>query len=404
LVDRSLSEPARRRADQLADHQALFVVDHRDGLIVRSRQHVGVVQLDDLRISVRPKVATSTLWTLVEYGLGLDAPLALPPTNYELAPNVPDLVARMMLLAARRLRRDGVSRGYIEQREWLTTPRGRPDLATLARHQPLTRAALPCRHHAFTTDIVANRAVLAALGFARRSLRDPRLRSLLHQEHEAWRSVCRPVDLDHHLLERADRQRTRLLDRYADAHRLARFLLEGLGPDELVDGQQPLPGLMWNMATLFERAVARFLGDHLEPPLSVTTQHRLRELFSVVSGPARRPPSPRPDLVAYRGDAVTAVLDTKYRDLSATSLPREILYQMSVYSLAFGGARPVPAIVLYAVPDGTRTDSILRLNVEHGAPRVIVLRAVGLDDLAHATRDAAAAVRLARSLVALPTT
>lgn len=402
LCGRTLDAADLRLVERLSTRQALFVEERRHGLAIRSRQHVGVVQLGDLRVRIQPKVATRTLWALVQYGLGLDGTLRLPHTAFEAAPSVVDLVARMLLLQAQALRGGGMASGYVERREWRASPRGRPDLATLVRHMPLTRAALPCRHHPFTTDIVANQVVAAALDLARRRVGDRSLRSQLHRELQPWQHSCTPRRLDHRLLQQAHGQRTRLVAHYAPAHRLAALLLEGMGPShDLASGGEVLPGMLWNMATLFERAVARLLTEHLPAPLRVDTQHGLGELYTVVSGhTGRRAPNPRPDLVAYRGSQVVAVLDTKYRDLSATSLPRDILYQMSVYSLAFGGTRPVPAIVLYAVPHGRRADTHLRLNVHHGADRDIVLRSVGLDELAACIGQPELARRLAAELVA----
>lgn len=92
------------------------------------------------------------------------------------------------------------------------------------------------------------------------------------------------------------------------------------------------------------------------------------------------------------------MLDTKYRDLSVTSLPREILYQMSVYSLAFGGAVPIPAVVLYAVPDGDRADVRIRLHVAGGGHRLVVLRAVPLDRLGALLSSSSGAARAGEAL------
>ena len=67
------------------------------------------------------------------------------------------------------------------------------------------------------------------------------------------------------------------------------------------------------MATLFERAVARFLSDHL-PDRRVEAQHRLRRINEVDAGLHRhRAPAPRPDLVVFDGERPILVLDTKYR-------------------------------------------------------------------------------------------
>jgi hypothetical protein len=92
-------------------------------------------------------------------------------------------------------------------------------------------------------------------------------------------------------------------------------------------------------------------------------------------------------------------VDTKYRDLSVTTLPREILYQLSVYSVAFGGLEPVPAVVLYAVPDGDRPEVRFRLHVAGAADRLVLLRAVPLERLVRLLRSREEARRQAIRMV-----
>jgi 5-methylcytosine-specific restriction enzyme subunit McrC len=189
------------------------------------------------------------------------------------------------------------------------------------------------------------------------------------------------MSLDRTLLERVDRERNRLTARYAGVHRLVRLMSERSGlDDEHAVGRDVLPGFLWNMATLFERFVARFLSDHL-PDHDVLTQEKLHQLYAVVrSGPTLKAPRPRPDLVIRRkrDGRTVGVFDTKYRDLWATKLPREILYQMSVYALAWSerGGEDVPAVVLYPVVGGDRPDMELSLRVRGAASRRIILRAV----------------------------
>lgn len=391
LAGRTLDDPhVAALAERLDRMRAVRITEGRHGLHVRTFQHVGIVRLGGLRIRILPKVPTRLLWRLMAYGLGWDDVPRMPPADLDLSGAYPDLLAAMLLLEAERLWRTGLTRGYVRAHDWLSTPRGRPDLATLSQHLPLTRASLPCHHHPFTADILANRAVLAGLDLALRLTSSARLRSSLHRTREQWSTQCTGVQATRALVDRADDARTHLTAHYAPAHRLARALIEHDGPDDALErGALSLPGALWNMATVFERAVARFLTEHLPPGWSVQTQHVLGELFSVSDG--RRTPSPKPDLVVSHKGRPVAVLDTKYRDLSRTSLPRDILYQMSVYSLAFGGGQPIPAVVLYAVPRGHRKDVEYTLHVQGGADRRIVLRSVGLEELVQALDEPARA-------------
>lgn len=382
LKDRSLATVQERMA-AVRWRKALRIDETRAGLRIRTRQHVGVVQLGDLRIRIRPKLPVSTLWPLLAYGLGLEVLPERPPVDFAWTGDMPELLASMLLSEAKALRRGGLARGYTPQESWLETPRGRIDLGVLARNLPLSRAALPCAHHDFSTDILCNQVVSSGLHIASRWVRSPLLRSALHAESVQWREQCQSIALTSSVLAAADRERSRLIRRYTAAHTVVRALFERSGPaEDLGSGDEHLPGALWNMASLFERAVARYLKQHLPAPWVVDPQHRLRHLYSVSRGAhAHSKPVPRPDLVVRDDSGPVAVLDTKYRDLSVTRFPPSMLYQMSVYSLAFGGERPIPSVVLYAVPSGARDDVTITLNVKHGLNRTILLRAVPLDDM-----------------------
>ncbi|MEM6927434.1 MAG: hypothetical protein AAF602_10915 [Myxococcota bacterium] len=401
LVGRTLDDTAMASlARQLRRLGALKITEDRRGLRVRTRQHVGVVQFGDLRIRIRPKMPLRTLWRLLVYGLGLDGLPTLPPSDIELDGDVPELLAGMLALEAERLWHRGLRRDYATRDAWLASPRGRVDLAVLSRSLPLTRAALPCRHHPYTADVLHNRVVSGGLQLAGRLTEARRLRSRLHRLSQTWQRICRPAVPSTALLDVVDASRTPLTAHYAPAHRLVRALVERLGPDEGMErGATLVSGALWNMATLFERAMARFLDEYASG-LRVDAQHRLRDVYSVDAGPHHhRAPTPRPDLVVSRHGRPVAVVDTKYRDLSSTSLPRDIVYQMSVYGLAFGGEVPIPAIVLYAVPEGYRPDVGFTLHVAGGGERRIVLRAVPLSRLVGVLDHREEAQRLADELV-----
>lgn len=68
--------------------------------------------------------------------------------------------------------------------------------------------------------------------------------------------------------------------------------------------------------------------------------------YDPLHNPQRKsPPTPRPDFAIMENKKVIALLDTKYRDLWETELPREMLSQLSIY--AFSQSRPDLATIIY---------------------------------------------------------
>jgi len=379
LLGKYLDDPAIEemlRGDPLRGK--LRITENRHGLCLRATRWVGVVRLGSIRIRVHPKLPAGTLWPLMAYAMGLDEIHRWSRVQVQASGDFADLLAQALLAEAERLWRGGLHRSYEERSSWLTAPTGRPDLAVLAGAQPLTRAALPCRHHAFTTDVPLNRLVLAGLTLAGGLTRSSRLRAELHRVVQQWSMRCSPVLLEPGVLDEAERRMNRLTEHYRTALHLVRLIAAGTGLDS-PEGEVQIPGFLWDMAAVFERFVARFLADHL-PDLRVSGQVGLADLYSVRRAPPGfRAPRPRPDLVLHRGQRVEAVLDTKYADLWQQRPSREVLYQASVYALAWSGTsqHDVPAILLYPYEGSEPCDLELRLHVAGAArARRIILRAV----------------------------
>jgi 5-methylcytosine-specific restriction enzyme subunit McrC len=368
---------------------ALRIEGTREGLRIHARQHVGVVRLGSIQVRIRPRLPPGDLWTAIGFTLGLDALDPLPDAELALDGDFLELLCALLLREAERLWASGIHRGYIRDEAWRTSPRGRPDLTVLARHQPLRRAALPCRFHAFSAAVPANQLVVAGLGLARGRARRPALRGALHRAWQQWSATVGHAPLSPSLLQSATRTRSRLTARYDPAHTLVRLLAEGRGIGELEASDAAhhrVPGFLWNMASLWEAFLTRFL-DRFLPGVVVRPQRSLGHLFHLGAAPSNwRSPRPRPDLVLERAGRPTLVVDAKYRDLLRDGMTRDVLYQLSVYALAWSrDGREVPALAI-SPTRGDPDTAHLELRPPDQPPRRILARGVRWDAALQAIR------------------
>jgi 5-methylcytosine-specific restriction enzyme subunit McrC len=135
------------------------------------------------------------------------------------------------------------------------------------------------------------------------------------------------------------------------------------------------------MNRFFQALISRFLHDHLDG-FEIQDEYRLMELFyyDPYRNPLRRrAPIQKPDFVIRHRRHIVAILDAKYRDLWEKALPRDMLYQLSLYALGSTLHRRKAVILYPSLTSIAHDQAILIREPVSGLPEAeVILRPVNL--------------------------
>jgi 5-methylcytosine-specific restriction enzyme subunit McrC len=147
------------------------------GLEITATSYVGRVEAGPLRVTIHPKIATTTLARMIKYVYGL-ADLWQPDLSTAVAldqDGLQDLLVDMLVREVERMWRAGLPRVYRRKTDRLGAIRGRIQVEALARQGVLTEPRIPCSFFERTADWHLNQVLLAGLRLGRRVCTQPAL-------------------------------------------------------------------------------------------------------------------------------------------------------------------------------------------------------------------------------------
>lgn len=239
--------------------------------------------------------------------------------------------------------RHGMPRSYVHHEDDLPALRGRLDVQRQFTALAASPQKLACRFEEFSSDIVLNQVMKAAVGRLARISQSPanqrRLRELAHVYTDVATVQAKALRWDAIVLDRTNH-------RWGAMRDLARLLLAG---DFQTTSQGSSSGfsLLFAMNDLFEAFVAKMLARALRgSDLHVVAQDR--RLYCLTDPSGARRFQVRPDIVVRRGFETVMIIDTKWKRISARiDDPKQGVSQADVYQmLAYGRLYSCPSLML----------------------------------------------------------
>lgn len=301
---------------------------HTDLYDLRPAGTVGLIRLGDLQVEIRPKLPIDRVLFLLSYALD---PAAWRPEETKVADDAHLLEAIVPTFArhVRQVLRRGLLHGYRSVDDTDTTIRGRIRLADQLRDRPGLLLPVELTYDDFTTDILENQLLAAAVErLVRLPLRSAWTRSTLLEFREQFAGAT-PLRLTpgHPVPEPVW---TRLNARYRPAVGIARLILAGAALDASLGGMTA-DGVLLNMPSVFENFVIAALREALglgerSFPQGATGRHlKLDEERTVRL---------KPDLSWWDGNRCVFVGDCKYKWVRTQGLQNADLYQLLAYLTA----------------------------------------------------------------------
>ncbi|QCR52212.1 restriction endonuclease [Brachybacterium sp. SGAir0954] len=315
---------AEARAVALSEIAELNRAPGETGWQVAPGRKIGVVQVDDLQISVTPKIPVERLIFLMGYAT---APAYWREHSVQLDPeeSLPEALAHAFTRLAQRATEQGLLQGYRTVDDSLQVLRGRIRVSEQIGRRHGAGLPLEVTYDDFTVDVTENQILLAAVtkllripGLdARRRPPLQRLRLQLAGVAELRRGEVLPRWTP-----------SRLNSRYVPALRLAERILAGESFEQR-RGELHVSGFVLDMWKIYEDFVGVALREALASRGSASLQHRMHLDI------ARRVDL-RPDFLWTSHEGQQIVVDAKYKSEKPAGYPQADLYQLLAYCTVLG--------------------------------------------------------------------
>lgn len=315
---------AEARAVAVSEIAELNRASGETGWQIAPGRKIGVVQVDDLQISVTPKIPVERLIFLMGYAT---APAYWREHSVQLhaEESLPEALAHAFVRLVQWATDQGLLQGYRTVDDSVPVLRGRIRVADQIGRRYGAGLPLEVTYDDFTVDVAENQILLAA---ATKLLRIPGLHARRRPPLQRLRLQLAGVTE----LRRGDAlprwTPSRLNSRYVPALRLAERILAGESFEQR-RGELHVSGFVLDMWKIYEDFVGVALREALAPQGSASLQHRMH--LDVA-----RQVDLRPDFLWTAHEGQQIVVDAKYKSEKPAGYPQADLYQLLAYCTVLG--------------------------------------------------------------------
>ena len=302
--------------------------DSENAYVLTPGATIGAVEVEDLSVSIRPKLGIGRVLFLASYAMGAFRLRDRDRFDFRDEDTLVEALVPGFATAAKRAFAQGLLHGYRTEEETLYVVRGRIRVGEQVRRRYGVPLPIEVRYDDFTEDILMNRLVKAAA--ARLGLM--RIRSRQSRADLGWIDATldnvAPVEFAPNALPEVSFNR--LNEHYREVVALARLILR-CSTIETERGATRAAGFLMDMNRVFQDFVTQAIREALG--LSDRT-FRSDSGIRGVTLDERCSVQLKPDLSWWDGPDCTFVGDAKYKRVVDERVPNADLYQLLAYATA----------------------------------------------------------------------
>lgn len=289
--------------------------------------HVGAVRIDDLDITIQPKIPMDRLLFLISYAINPDNWLDLA-FDFSERDNLLEAIIPGFVAQTHRALRRGLLQGYIAVEDSLAAVRGRIRFDDQLRDRYGIFPPVEVRYDEFTEDITENRLLKAALArLERLRIRSADVRRSLRAFDAALANVSL---IEFHPAHLPEILWTRLNEHYRPAVALARLILQSTS-FEVRHGAVRSTSFLVDMNRVFEDFVVIALRESLGLSATTFPQGNRGHALHLDQGLQI---SLQPDISWWQGGECLFVGDVKYKRVDHRGVRHADIYQLLAYTIA----------------------------------------------------------------------